>query len=86
MAICDDIMHGTGTAFCDPAKGQGANPKPRALPLLAGAAMNPPLRVGRFDRLRGVDALALPDPGPAGARAPTITSAMRAADLIAAEA
>lgn len=86
MAICDDIMHGTGTAFCDPAKGQGANPKPHVLPLPDGSAMNPPLRAGRVDGLHGVDALALPDPGPAWARAPTITSAMRAAGMIPAEA
>lgn len=85
MAICDDIMHGTGTAFCDPAKGQGAIPRPHVLPLPDGTAMNPPLRVGRDDGLRGVDALALSDLGPAGARAPTITSAMRVADLIPAE-
>ena len=85
MAICKDIMRGAGAAACDAAEWQGVGPKPRALPLSDGAAMNPPLRVGRVDGLRGVDALALPDPGPAGARAPTITSAMRAAGMIPAE-
>ena len=85
MAICKDIMRGAGAAACDPAEWQGATPKPHVLPLPDGTAMNPPLRVGRVDGLRGVDALALPDPGPAWARAPTITSAMRAAGMIPAE-